>query len=229
MTRPIFEPSTSRTEAKLGFSADQLFRRPAPASDAWSHLFISTTSDVPYDASVGRYDLTGDLTAGAADFSSDTFDVDAGAGTIKILIPGMYHVEPIIFPTSLSAISSGYFFDITVLDASNNPLNVDMTWDTKRYLAGPKNEGAWNSVFRIYAGPAGGGPDEIVDAENFLPSASAILSLFSEGVGPTYPYKLIFKIDCWITDFGNKVAFGDADAPQIQVGCNIYRMAGPIA
>jgi len=32
MTRPIFEPSTSRTEAKLGYGSNQLFRRPAPVS-----------------------------------------------------------------------------------------------------------------------------------------------------------------------------------------------------
>lgn len=32
MSRPVFEPTTQRQVRRLGFSADQLFRRPAPAS-----------------------------------------------------------------------------------------------------------------------------------------------------------------------------------------------------
>jgi hypothetical protein len=32
VTRPVFEPTSQRQIRKLGFSADQLFRRPAPAS-----------------------------------------------------------------------------------------------------------------------------------------------------------------------------------------------------
>ena len=33
MTRPIYEPTPSRTDAYLGFGQDQLFRRPAPTPD----------------------------------------------------------------------------------------------------------------------------------------------------------------------------------------------------
>lgn len=34
MTRPIYEPSLPRTDRALGFSSDQLFRRPAPTGGA---------------------------------------------------------------------------------------------------------------------------------------------------------------------------------------------------
>lgn len=44
MTQPIFEPTTQRVEAKLGFSTDQLFRRPAPPRPPVV-LFIKVFSD----------------------------------------------------------------------------------------------------------------------------------------------------------------------------------------
>lgn len=58
MTRPIFEPSTSRTEAKLGFGSNQLFRRPAPHAgttptalrgvrDYGTGLVVASASETP--------------------------------------------------------------------------------------------------------------------------------------------------------------------------------------
>ena len=50
MTRPIFEPSTSRTEAKLGFGSDQLFRRPAPRPALqWPQVILALGSTTAAD------------------------------------------------------------------------------------------------------------------------------------------------------------------------------------
>lgn len=57
MTKPVYEPSLERTDARLGFSANQLFRRPAPEVessgttsaffDTW--LFNGTGASIPDD------------------------------------------------------------------------------------------------------------------------------------------------------------------------------------
>lgn len=48
MTRPIYEPSLTRTDRRLGFSADQLFRRPAPTAEG-AGIFEYAIVSAPWD------------------------------------------------------------------------------------------------------------------------------------------------------------------------------------
>lgn len=47
MTRPIYEPSLQRTDARLGYGQAQLFRRPSPPSSEFPLVFRAAIQSVP--------------------------------------------------------------------------------------------------------------------------------------------------------------------------------------
>jgi len=92
VTRPIYEPSLPRTDRQLGFSADQLFRRPAPTSGDGAvpgTEWVRSSSTTNWIA--GSTDLQFNSGAGSWDTSYPTFDfVD---GHLEIFKPGLYSMN----------------------------------------------------------------------------------------------------------------------------------------
>ena len=94
MTRSIFEPSTSRTEAKLGFGSNQLFRRPAPPSTsdfAWARIskgFDASNQTINNNTNT---DLTfnHDYNMGAGESGENVFQTTGTTG-LTILEHGIY-------------------------------------------------------------------------------------------------------------------------------------------
>lgn len=79
MTRPLYEPSTARTEARLGFDRNQLQRRPRLQTAA------TLESGVAYDAVVDGTSSVNDNTLTTIAF--DNVFASAGATAIAIDIP----------------------------------------------------------------------------------------------------------------------------------------------
>ena len=93
MTRPIYEPSLTRTDAQLGFGSDQLFRRPAPRSEAEIPGFHGyMTEDITL--------VTGTDARLEWDFwiidDTTVFDVDTSGGDatdVYLLLDGWYSID----------------------------------------------------------------------------------------------------------------------------------------
>ena len=91
MSRPIYEPSLQRTDARLGYTSSQLLRRPAPTS-AGSPIAIGY-----YERSLTLTQAAGDLINWSSlneDMaqSADYFGLTAGSD-IQIKLPGVYAFE----------------------------------------------------------------------------------------------------------------------------------------
>ncbi len=120
MTRPIFEPSLPRTDRKLGFSADQLFRRPAPQTDAgiipWARLkFVEAQQSIdPFGECINEYD---DYCNNYPDFFGLN-DSDPQTYGFRPLIPGLYQITGRVFNNGCgdSYPNSGYELNLKGID-----------------------------------------------------------------------------------------------------------------
>lgn len=105
MSRPIQEPTTQRAVRGLGFSSDQLFRRPAPTSAGGGQLPYAV---MEYTCSVAIPDNTktilnlavtgcgwdnGYINQAGLDMTPQPFAFDFDAGKITFRSSGLYHAE----------------------------------------------------------------------------------------------------------------------------------------
>lgn len=95
MTKPLYEPTEQRQIRRLGFSSDQLFRRPAPAAGAtgdqpWIRLVLEgsdQTIGTPGNASV----LFDTIKDGSASTAFGTASVGGGTdNAVTVLEDGIY-------------------------------------------------------------------------------------------------------------------------------------------
>ncbi len=89
MTRPVYEPSLTRTDRKLGFGTDQLFRRPAPSAHgagAWARFQRVSDSDI----TVLNNDNTVVSGTAGSDVITDTsiFQINSNS-VIEMLVDGL--------------------------------------------------------------------------------------------------------------------------------------------
>ena len=93
MTRPIYEPSLTRTDATLGYGSDQLFRRPAPLVEAgtiyWARRaqYDTANQDVTWGSQVNV-----ELNTFFTDYPTHFQAYDPGGSTdgITVLVDGLY-------------------------------------------------------------------------------------------------------------------------------------------
>lgn len=105
MTRPIYEPSLQRTDARLAYGTQQLFRRPAPSSAGGGQLpyaVMEYTCEVtiPDDtktllnlAVTGCGWDDGYINQAGLDMTPSPFSFDFNAGKIFFSSSGLYHAE----------------------------------------------------------------------------------------------------------------------------------------
>lgn len=94
MTRPIYEPSLTRTDAVLGYGSDQLFRRPAPVN-AYTipgfHAYM-TEDLVLTTGNDGRLEFDFWINDDATVFEAGTLS-GGDVTDVKLLLDGWYSVK----------------------------------------------------------------------------------------------------------------------------------------
>lgn len=104
MTRPIYEPSLQRTDARLGYGNNQLFRRPSPTIGVGDIPFAvmewGAGADIADDtktivsfAGTGEYWDDGYINDPGLQMTTQPFAFDMGAGTITFRSSGLYHAQ----------------------------------------------------------------------------------------------------------------------------------------
>lgn len=165
MTRPIFEPTLQRTDARLGYGQSQLFRRPAPT--------LGTT--IPCFRAYG-YDVVQTITNNNTGYvrfdrwqSSDTAVINSGGwlpGTpdyideIDILERGLY---AFMFATNFSGggLNAGDEIGFALEDASTTYAEPPQLLQPASFKAGDGSTGMWSwthiqSFPPIWVSDAGG-------------------------------------------------------------------------
>lgn len=91
MTRPIFEPSLQRTDARLNYGQEQLFRRPAPTAAATGATveWVTLTTTTNWGTSPTVLDFT--IAGGDYDLVTPTFDLNSG--NLEFNKPGAYDIH----------------------------------------------------------------------------------------------------------------------------------------
>ena len=91
MSKPIYEPSLPRTDAELGYGRDQLFRRPAPATDIppipWIRRGKTASQSIPSGANDTQ------VTWSNVDNAYPTYFSTPIADRIRVLQNGVYEVR----------------------------------------------------------------------------------------------------------------------------------------
>lgn len=98
MTRPIYEPTLQRTDARLNYGQSQLFRRPAPTAGGgvpWvrmKQLLIEQHWDADDQATIIYDDV--------CNFYPDVFEVvsDPDPYAVHFLVPGLYQATCRVYP-----------------------------------------------------------------------------------------------------------------------------------
>lgn len=99
MTRPIYEPTLTRQDAYLDFQQQQLFRRPAPVSQAgtmpWARIVrqFADSNQVIGNNSFTEIDMTASYNVGAGESGDGVFLVDLTDNTIEVLVAGVVMVR----------------------------------------------------------------------------------------------------------------------------------------
>jgi len=88
MTRPVYEPSPEREDARLGFGSNQLFRRPGeqPATSGGIEWYY-VTSNTNWGSSATIVDF--DFINGSWDTTNPTFSIN-GDGNVEVDKDGLY-------------------------------------------------------------------------------------------------------------------------------------------
>lgn len=176
MTRPIFEPTPARTDASLGYSSRQLFRRPAPTSGssayAWARFQRVNDSDINVPNNTNT--VVGG-TAGS-DIITDTsiFQINSNL-EIEMLVDGLiaiygqtfwssydatwrqisvFDVAPVVdYPIAMGG-SADDLYDSAIVSGT-----VRVTTGAKLRLVAHQTSGGGQTIY-------GGGSD--IDETNFL-------------------------------------------------------------
>lgn len=133
MTRPIYEPTPSRTDAVLGYGSDQLFRRPAPVSSIMMPRFVGQVDHNITVATAAETDIG--LDAWQNDDSTifeELFDGSGRVIALDINQRGLYSVNILwTWSTNFNAAHA-----VVLVDSSASAVSF-----------GTPNYSAWNPTF----------------------------------------------------------------------------------
>lgn len=134
MTRPLYEPSLPRTDRKLGFSADQLFRRPAPSVSTPVIYWLEATDTLTTSgAGLTAFDWTE-----VGPFNDGTYFDITGGGDPEILDLGIYLFHVVVGGFSLNPlVTTTCELDFNVTGGSQGQ------WSSKYVGAGGEGFASW--------------------------------------------------------------------------------------
>lgn len=110
MSRPIYEPSLQRTDRRLGYTSDQLLRRPAPTTASAIAIGYYEANQAIGTADLINWDSLNEDMAQSADY----FGLTAGSD-MQIKLPGVYAFQFLVTNITTSFTSGALvYFDANI-------------------------------------------------------------------------------------------------------------------